>query len=70
MEFDRDWIVPAIFVGVMLVRALGSRIGRGKKKAQPMAAMPMEPMKQPPSKGFAHPDVYQPGDQPKPIEPR
>jgi hypothetical protein len=67
MEFDRDWIVPAIFVGVMLVRALGSRIARGSKESQPKVA---KPMKQPPSKGFAHPDVYRPGDQPKPIEPR
>ena len=67
MDFDADWILPAIFIGVMLVRALVSRIARASKRSQPR---PEEPLKRVRSESVEGPEVYQAGENPKPIEPR
>ena len=66
MEFDADWIWIAIFVGVMLVRGLGSRLARAARKSEPGVAEATRNAEF----GSGPPDQYHAESEPKPIEPR
>lgn len=72
MDFDADWILPAIFIGVMLVRALVSRITRAGKRSQPAPEKPLKRVRSESAddQSVDDPEVYQVGEKPKPIEPR
>ena len=74
MEFDADWIWIAIFGGVMIVRALSSRVARSRKRANTETP----PVRPAPSRRRASSEgdmgrsfeSYSASGQPKPIEPR
>lgn len=71
MEFDTDWIWLAIFVGVMIVRAIGSRIARAAKSSQPRVEKVRDKARdEGRSPGFGSQQVYHAEKEPKPIEPR
>ena len=67
MEFDTDWIWLAIFVGVMLIRAVGSRIARSARNTAPKIEASPEEKESP---GFGPQQIHRAEEQPTPIEPR
>jgi hypothetical protein len=67
MEFDADWIIPAIFIGIMLVRGIGSRLFRAGPKSEQKV---QRRSKVPDSVRGAGAEIYRGEDTPKPIEPR
>lgn len=74
MEFDADWIWIAIFAGVMIVRALSSRVARSRRRRSAQTSpVRRTPTRQPTSfEGDTGMSVerYSDSEQPKPIEPR